>query len=170
MSYRDWPAGSCAAVRVCCAPVILSLAFLPISISLFAEQLRKTVYFSMLKPTIMATSLLGYDETPVVQPVSDEKTMALLSHVITFVSNFIAPLIIYMLKKDESSFVAAHAKESLNFQLTILLIVIALVLSVVGILLLWLVGIYTFVLVIVATIRASEGKLYRYPFCIRFIK
>lgn len=118
----------------------------------------------------MATALLGEDQTPVLPPSSDEKTLALLSHVITFVSNFIAPLIIYVIKKDESAFVTAHAKESLNFQLTILLAVIVLFVSIVGILLLWVVGIYAFVLVIIATIRASEGKLYRYPLTIRFIK
>lgn len=115
-------------------------------------------------------SLLGQDEQPAVPPTSDEKTLALISHVITLVSQFIAPLIIYLLKKDESSFVAAHAKESLNFQLTVLIVIIILVISVIGWLLLWVVGLYTLALVIVATIRASEGKLYRYPFTIRFIK
>jgi len=116
------------------------------------------------------SSLLGRDEMPPVTPTSDEKTLALISHIVTLVSQFIAPLIIYLIKKDESSFVAAHAKESLNFQLTILIICILLIVTVLGILLLWIVGIYVFVLVIVATIRASEGKLYRYPFTIRFIK
>jgi uncharacterized Tic20 family protein len=47
---------------------------------------------------------------------------------------------------------------------------IILFISIIGILLLWVVGIMTLVLVIVATIRASEGKLYRYPFSIRLIK
>ena len=116
------------------------------------------------------SSLLGTEEFPAITPTSDEKTLALLSHIITCVSQFIAPLIIYVIKKDESTFVAAHAKESLNFQLTFLIAIIICVVSVVGIALLWLIGLYVFVLVIVATIRASEGKLYRYPFCIRFIK
>jgi len=116
------------------------------------------------------SSLLGTDELPAIVPTSDEKTLALLSHIITCVSQFIAPLIIYVIKKDESTFVAAHAKESLNFQLTFLIAIIICIVSVVGIALLWLIGLYVFVLVIVATIRASEGKLYRYPFCIRFIK
>ena len=116
------------------------------------------------------SSLLGNDELPTVVPTSDEKTLALLAHIVTLASNFIAPLIIYFIKKDESSFVAAHAKESLNFQLTILIIAIILIVTIVGILLLWIVCMYAFVLVIIATIRASEGKLYRYPFCIRFIK
>jgi uncharacterized Tic20 family protein len=115
-------------------------------------------------------SYLGAEETPVVPPTSDEKTLALLSHVLTFFFPLLAPLIIYLVKKDESSFIAAHAKESLNFQITVCIICIALLITVIGILLLWIVGIAAAVLVIVATIRASEGKLYRYPFTVRFIK
>jgi len=115
-------------------------------------------------------SFLGIEETPLVPPTSDEKTMALLSHVLTVVASFLAPLIIYIVKKDESAFVAAHAKESLNFQITIALIIIVLCITIIGILLVWIVGIFSLVLVIIATIRASEGKLYKYPVNIRFIK
>ena len=115
-------------------------------------------------------SYLGTDTEPVIIPSSDEKTMALLAHVLTFVAAFLAPLIIYLLKKDESAFVAAHAKESLNFQITVVLICIVLAITVIGILFIWVVGILSLVLVVVATIKASEGKLYRYPFSIRLIK
>ncbi len=115
-------------------------------------------------------SFLGTEETPLVPPTSDEKTMALLSHVLTFVASFLAPLVIYLVKKDESAFVSAHAKESLNFQITIALIIIVLCITIIGILLVWFVGVLALVLVIIATIRASEGKLYRYPVNIRFIK
>lgn len=38
-------------------------------------------------------SFLGKEEIPVLPPTSDEKTMALLSHVLTFVVSFIAPLV-----------------------------------------------------------------------------
>lgn len=115
-------------------------------------------------------SYLGKEELPLFAPTSDEKTMALLSHVLTLVAGFIAPLVIYLIKKDESSYVTAHAKESLNFQITLLIAIIVLFITVVGILLLWIVGIVALVLVIIATIKASEGKLYRYPATIRFIK
>jgi uncharacterized Tic20 family protein len=115
-------------------------------------------------------SLLGTDSTPDYVPTSDEKTMALLAHVLALVVAIFGPLIIYLVKKDESKFVAYHAKESLNFQLTLFIIAIILIITIVGILLLWLVGIVSLVFVIIATIKASEGKLYRYPFSIRFIK
>ena len=115
-------------------------------------------------------SYLGSDSEPVIVPTSDEKTMAILSHVLTFVAGFIAPLIIYLIKKDESAFVASHAKESLNFQITIWIVIIGLFITLIGILLIWLVGIIALVFVIIATIKASEGKLYKYPFTLRLIK
>jgi uncharacterized Tic20 family protein len=115
-------------------------------------------------------SFLGTDSQPSYTPTPDEKNLALISHIITLISSFLAPLIIYLIKKDESAFIAEHAKESLNFQITVFIICIVLIISIIGLLLIWLVGILTLVFVIVATIRASEGKLYRYPFSIRFIK
>lgn len=115
-------------------------------------------------------SFLGTETQPDYTPTGDEKTMAILSHILTLVAPLLAPLIIYLVKKDESKFVEWHAKESLNFQITIFIIIIALFITLIGILLVWVVGLYSLVLVIIATIRASEGKLYKYPFSIRFIK
>jgi uncharacterized Tic20 family protein len=117
--------------------------------------------------------LLGTETDPGYAPTSDEKTMALLSHVLCFVVGFLAPLIIYLVKKDESAYVREHAKESLNFQITFFIfccISFVLMFVLIGIILLWLGGIAATILVIMATIRASEGKLYRYPFSIRLIK
>lgn len=115
-------------------------------------------------------SLLGVEEQPLIPPTSDEKTLAILSHILTIIVWFLAPLIIYLIKKDESEFVTAHAKESLNFQITVSLACILLFITIVGIFLVWLVGIFALVLIIIATVRASEGKLYRYPFTLRLIK
>jgi uncharacterized protein len=116
------------------------------------------------------SSFLGNDQPPTYTPTSDERTMAILSHVLCLVVWLFAPLIIYLVKKDESPFVAAHAKEALNFQITLTIIVIVCIISIIGIFLLWLVGIASTILIIVATIKASENKLYRYPFNIRLIK
>jgi uncharacterized Tic20 family protein len=115
-------------------------------------------------------SILGSELQPDYVPTSDEKTMAILSHILTFIAPILAPLIIYLVKKDESAFVKWHAQESLNFQITIALVFIILLISVIGWFLLWVPGIVALVLVIVATIRASEGKLYKYPFSLRLIK
>lgn len=116
------------------------------------------------------TSFTGTDFAPVNPPTSDEKMLGLLSHIITLISTFIGPLIIYLVKKDDSEFVAQHAKESLNFQITMFLLCVILGITIIGIPLIWIVSIFVLVMVIVATIKAADGKLYRYPFTIRFIK
>ena len=115
-------------------------------------------------------SFLGTETQPLLTPTSDERTMAILSHVLCIVAWIIAPLVIYLIKKDESKFVAEHAKESINFQLTLTLVAILLVITVIGIFFIWILSILAIVLIVVATIKASENKLYRYPFTIRFIK
>src|ERR1044072_5886003 len=96
-------------------------------------------------------SYLGTEEAPLIPPTSDEKTMALLAHVLTFVFPLLAPLVIYLIKKDESDFVRYHSRESLNFQITLIIVCIILVLTIVGILLLWIVGIIDVIFVIIAT-------------------
>jgi uncharacterized Tic20 family protein len=115
-------------------------------------------------------SYLGTDSEPVIPPTGDEKTIALLSHILTVVAPILAPLIIYLVKKNESPFIEAHAKESLNFQITLILVCIGLVITIIGIIIVWVVALIGLVLVVLATIKASEGKLYRYPVSIRFIK
>ena len=119
-------------------------------------------------------SILGSEEPSLIPPSSDDKTMAILAHVLTLVAGFIAPLVIYLIKKDGGSpFVLAHAKESLNFQITLILAFIVsfiLWIILIGILLTWLLGLAALVLVIIATIKASEGKFYKYPFSIKFVK
>ncbi len=114
--------------------------------------------------------LLGDESMPAITPSSDEKTLAILSHILTIVSSFIAPLIIYLLKKDESPYVRDHAKESLNFQITVFIVCAILFVTIIGILFIWVVSIANLILVIIATIKASENKMYRYPFNFRLIK
>lgn len=112
----------------------------------------------------------GTDTASQQAPTQDERTLGMIAHLITFISSFIGPLVIYLIKKDESPFVAEHAKESLNFQITVAIICGVLIVTLIGILLLWIVGIIALVLVIVAGLKANEGKPYKYPFCIRLIK
>ena len=115
-------------------------------------------------------SYLGTDIQPDQIPTSDEKTLALLCHILTFIAPILAPLIIWLIKKDESAFIAYHAKESLNFQITVVIVCLILVISIIGLVVVWLVGIFSLILVILASLKASEGKLYKYPFTIRLVK
>lgn len=119
-------------------------------------------------------SFYGTADLPPVPATSEEKTMSILAHILSIVPGIgiIAPLVIYLVKKNESSFVAYHARESLNFQITVILMYIVsaiLMIILVGILMMVAVGIVNVVLVIIATIRASEGKWYRYPLSLRLV-
>lgn len=103
---------------------------------------------------------------------SDERSMAILTHVLSIFFSFIPALVIYLVKKDESPYVAEHAKEALNFQISLLIYVvisIPLCLLIIGIFMLIAIGIGSLVLYIIAAVKAADNVLYRYPFSIRFI-
>jgi uncharacterized protein len=101
------------------------------------------------------------------------------------VLGFLAPMVVWLLKRDEDAFVDHHAKEALNFQLTVLVAVLAsLVLAVpaiifgaitlgVGFVLVGLLvlaaAVAWFVLPIIGTVKASNGEGFRYPLTIRFV-
>lgn len=115
------------------------------------------------------------EEYPLSTPTSDERTLAILSHILAIVPGIgiFGPLVIWLIKKDESQFVGENAKESLNFQITIIIgwIIGWLTIGVlIGFVILAVVGIADLILVIMATIRTSENKIYRYPFNLRLIK
>ncbi len=103
---------------------------------------------------------------------SDDTTMAMLAHLLGIFTWFIGPLVLYLVKKDESPFVRHHAAEALNFQITVAFAMIAsvfLILVVVGILMLIFIPIGALVLEIVAAVRAYNGDWYRYPVNIRLV-
>ncbi len=86
--------------------------------------------------------------------------------------HLLGPLVVWLAKRADSPEIDAHGKESLNFQLSMLIydaIAVILCFVFVGIPILVVLWIMNTVLVIVASIQASEGKLYRYPFAIRLI-
>jgi len=79
---------------------------------------------------------------------------------------------VYLVKKDESIFVAVHAKEVLNFHLSLIIYCVVLVplcFLLIGIPLVIILGIMAFVCAIIASIKASEGAYYFYPLTIRLI-
>lgn len=87
--------------------------------------------------------------------------------------NIIGPLVIWLVKKDEFPFVDEQGKESLNFQISMTIYAIAsiiLSLFIIGFFLLGLLAIAELVLVIMASVKASNGEKYEYPFTIRFLK
>jgi hypothetical protein len=104
---------------------------------------------------------------------SDGKIWAVLAHLSGFIGlPFILPLIIYLVKRNESPFVAENAREALNFHITLVLAFIVcaiLVMVLVGFFLAAIVAVGSLILSILAAIRAGEGGVYRYPCTLRLI-
>ena len=95
------------------------------------------------------------------------------------VGSIIGPLIIWLVKKDEMPFVDDQGKEALNFNITVTIVSLGLLLFSlitfgIGFFIAvpcWIIiGIYWLVMTIIAAIRANDGEAYRYPICLRLIK
>jgi len=81
-------------------------------------------------------------------PTESERTWGMLAHlsalaglVVPLVGIVLGPLAVWLVKREESEFVAGHAKEALNFNISVL----------------------------IGAIKASEGHTYRYPFALRLV-
>lgn len=86
-------------------------------------------------------------------------------------ANFVIPMVIWLLKKDESPDVDRCGREVLNFNLTMLIafaVAWLLMLVLVGFLLLAVLWVYGLVVTIIAAVRSNDGQHYRYPLCLRF--
>jgi hypothetical protein len=121
------------------------------------------------------------------QPIQNElrpedKNWGMLAHLLTLLGyvvifgHWIPPLVIYLTKKGESPFATGEARESLNFQITVLLALIlpapflCLIITIPFILLWWLlVVIAHLVLPIVAAVKAADGIPFRYPLTLRLV-
>ena len=111
---------------------------------------------------------------------SDVRTWCVLCHASAllglffhFLGHLLGPLIVWLVKRGDSPEIDAHGKESLNFQLSMLIydaVAVILCFVLIGIPILILLWVLNTIFVIVASIQASDGKLYRYPFAIRLIK
>ena len=112
-------------------------------------------------------------------PEKEERTWGMLCHLVVFLgfiipfASIIGPLVIWIIKRDEMPFVEDQGKESLNFQITMMLATIVSVLLMfvlIGFVLIFVVLIFQLIVVIIASIKANEGVYYRYPLSFRFIK
>ena len=122
------------------------------------------------------------DQTPPPPPPSssDVRTWCVLCHASALLGLFFhflghlgGPLIVWLIKRGDSPEIDAHGKESLNFQISMVIydaIALLLVIVFIGIPILIGLWILNTVLVIIASVKASEGKFYRYPLTIRLIK
>ncbi|WP_047551599.1 DUF4870 domain-containing protein [Methylotenera sp. G11] len=110
--------------------------------------------------------------TEITVPSNDDKNIVTITHLGGILFSFIPSLVVWLLKKNDSEYIAAQAKEALNFQITLLLAQFAayvLVFILVGFLLLGLIWVFNIVFCIIAAISSSKGEYYRYPLTLRLI-
>jgi uncharacterized Tic20 family protein len=126
-------------------------------------------------PDDLPSEIPGPASLPIQIPsTSDDRTMGLLAHIGGIPTGFIIPLVIWLIKKDQSRFVDDQGKEALNFQLNLLvhaaiLTVIGLATCGFGFLLFIPWGVYAIVMPIIAGVKAYGGDTYRYPATVRVI-
>ncbi len=108
-----------------------------------------------------------------------EKQWGMACHLAAFAGLFtglgfvLGPLVVWLVKKDQYPFVDDQDKESLNFQISMLIYGVVAALSVlvlIGFVLVPLVAIFDIVMIIIASIAASNGQRFRYPLTIRFFQ
>lgn len=112
--------------------------------------------------------------------MEDDKQLVLVLHLsqllnlITGIGGLIAPLIIWLLKKEEVKAIEEHGKAVLNFQISMLLyglISIPLIfLFGLGIVLLTIIGLLMIIFPILNAFRVNKGEKIAYPFSFSFLK
>jgi len=122
------------------------------------------------------------DPVSQVQPVrtvqtSSDRLWSVLCHLSYFFGfallSFLFPLTVFLVMRSDSPYVTHHAKEALNFHLSILiyaLCCVPLCFIVIGVPLLIIIGLGGVICSIVAAVKASDGVFYQYPFAIRFVR
>jgi uncharacterized Tic20 family protein len=106
-------------------------------------------------------------------PSKDDCNLAMLAHLLGIFTSFVGALIIWLVKKDDSPFIAKEAVEALNFQITIALgwvIASMLAMILIGFLMFPVLVLANLILCILAAVSASKGEHYRYPLTLRLVK
>jgi uncharacterized Tic20 family protein len=106
---------------------------------------------------------------------SDDKSLAMITHLSGIVLGFILPLIIWLMNKDNPAkgYLTDEAKEALNFQITILIGIVVcwiLMFVLIGFVLIFIVLLANLVFCIIAAVAVSSKGSYRYPIALRLIK
>ncbi len=107
----------------------------------------------------------------------DERNWAMGAHLGSFLAAYVAlgllaPLLVLLLKGNDSPYVRWHAVESLNFQINALVYTVLfalLIFVLIGLVLLPLYGIFYLIVVVLGSVKASQGQYFRYPLTIRFV-
>ena len=113
-----------------------------------------------------------YGQAPPLRP-DEERTWAIVGHLAPLVGlSFLPPLIIWLVFRGRGPYLENQAKESLNFQLTLLIAYIVggvLVIVGIGLIILLAAWVVSIVFGIMAAVAVSKYEWYRYPISIRMV-
>jgi uncharacterized Tic20 family protein len=127
-------------------------------------------------------STQGSTQIPETEPSKEARTWAMASHLLPLtgflipavpILNIVAPLVLWLIKKDELPFLNDQGKEVLNFQITLSLLLFACLMTfwlIIPIVIAFIACIASLIFMIIGAIQANDGKAYRYPFSLRLIK
>lgn len=108
-----------------------------------------------------------------------ERDWAMFCHLSAFagyifpLGGIIGPMVCWISRKQESEWVDVNGKASLNFQLSLLMymvLTIPLCFILIGIPIILFLIVLKLVCVIVASIRAAKGEVFKYPISIPFLQ
>ncbi len=105
-----------------------------------------------------------------------ENTYIMLMHITQFAgiilpfAGFIIPILMWIANKENNSNVDLHGKNILNFMISFVIYAAVAAITIIGIPIAVLVGIFYMILVIMATVKANNGEYWKYPLSIQFIK
>lgn len=83
------------------------------------------------------------------------------------------PLLLWMLKKGEIKNLDKHAKDAINYQISIIIYILAclpLLLIVVGVFIMIFIGVYSFIVIIMNSIKVLNGETYKYKYSLTLLK
>ena len=127
----------------------------------------------------------GYEWTPHVAPLnpggapglsgvmatSDQRSYALVMHLGSLFVGFLVPLVMWVIKKDESPFINDHGKQIMNWTISATIygiISFVLIFVIIGIFLILALVVLHVVFSVQGAIAANKGERYKYPLAIQF--
>jgi uncharacterized Tic20 family protein len=100
----------------------------------------------------------------------DARNIAMLCHLLGLFGLFGPPLLIWLIERDKHRFVDEHGRESMNYQISLMIYLAVLSLSVIGIFLIPVLMVAHIILSVKGTLKAARGEPWHYPIAITFLK
>ncbi len=149
--------------------------------ALRAEGALSEAEFEQAKAAALAIGLIVGQQLDqaVTNLTTNENSWAMLIHLTQFcgyavpVAGWLVPLVMWLMKKDESEYINDQGKIVMNWMLTELIywvVCFLLMFVVIGVFLFIPLGIIAVVFPIIGAVKANSGELWPYPLSIRFLK